>query len=80
MILRRSTSSNVFNAGFRVPEFEDKPDGQHIGPERQLSSPPHNSGKAWILWVTLLVIVAVVAYYLLHNRSAANSGGVFFQP
>ena len=56
-----------------MPEFEDKPDGHTIGPERQLSPPPQKSGKAWILWVTLLVIVAVVAYYFLHNRGAANS-------
>jgi multidrug efflux system membrane fusion protein len=56
-----------------VAEFEDKPDGQHIGPERQLSPPPHKSGSAWILWVTLLVIVAVVAFYILHSRSAAKS-------
>jgi len=73
VILRRSTSSNVFNAESCVPEFEDKPDDHVIGPERQLSPPPHKSGKAWILWVTLLVIVAVVAYYFLHSRGAAKS-------
>jgi membrane fusion protein, multidrug efflux system len=56
-----------------VPEFEDKRDGQIIGPDRQLSPPPHKSGSAWILWVTLLVIVAVVAFYILHNRSGAKS-------
>lgn len=56
-----------------MPDFEDKPEGQHIGPERQLSPPPQKSGNAWILWVTLLVIVAVVAFYILHSRSAANS-------
>jgi len=56
-----------------VAEFEDKPVGQPIGPERQLSAPPDKSGNAWILWLTLLVIVAVVAFYILHSRNAAKS-------
>jgi multidrug efflux system membrane fusion protein len=63
----------VLNAETRVPEFEDKPDGHLIGPERQLSPPPPSSGKAWILWITVLVIVAVVAYAILHNRGAAKT-------
>ena len=55
-----------------MSEFQDKSEGQKIGPDHQLAAPPQSS-KAWILWVTLLVVVAVVAFYFLHGRSAAKS-------
>jgi multidrug efflux system membrane fusion protein len=65
-----------------VSELEDKSEGQHIGPDHQLSA-PSKSGKSWILWVTLLVVVAVIAFYFLHGRgsgqnaksAASGSGG-----
>jgi multidrug efflux system membrane fusion protein len=56
-----------------VSELEDKSAGQHIGPDHQLSAPPSKSGKSWILWVTLLLIIAVVAYYFLHNRGSGQN-------
>ena len=55
-----------------MSEFEDKSEAQRIGADHQLPAPPPSS-KAWILWVTLLVVVAVIAFYFLHGRSAAKN-------
>jgi multidrug efflux system membrane fusion protein len=53
-----------------LPEMNDpKPDTRtqpHIGPERQLPAP--RASHAWILWVGLLLLIAVVAYFIIHNR------------
>ncbi len=56
-----------------MSEIEDKSGDHIIGPDRQLIAPPPRSGKSWILWITLLLILAVVAYYFLHKRSASPS-------
>jgi multidrug efflux system membrane fusion protein len=57
-----------------VSEIEDESGGQHIGADHQLSAPPPKSGKSWILWITLLLVIAVVTYYFLHRQSAGQSG------
>ncbi len=56
-----------------MSEFDDRPGSEHIGAERQLSAPPSNSGKRWILWTTLLLIVVVVGYYFYHRHEAGQA-------
>ncbi len=53
-----------------MSEIDDRSGSEHIGAEHQLSAPPPNSGKSWILWTTLLLIVVVVAYYFYHRQEA----------
>jgi membrane fusion protein, multidrug efflux system len=72
----------VFNAESPLSQFEDRPAGQPIGPDRQLIAPPAKSGKSWILWIIVLLAVAGVVLFVLHNRSsqktksaAGGSGG-----
>lgn len=55
-----------------MSEFQDRSTGEPIGPDHQLSAPP-KSGKSWILWVTLLVILAVIGFYFLHRDSGSKS-------
>jgi multidrug efflux system membrane fusion protein len=56
-----------------VSEIEDKSGDRIIGPDHQLVAPPPKSSKSWILWITLLLVLAVVAYYFLHDRGAGKS-------
>jgi membrane fusion protein, multidrug efflux system len=63
----------VFNAGSPLSQFEDRPAGQPIGPDRQLIAPPPKSGKGWILWLIVLLVVAGVVLFILHNRSSQKA-------
>lgn len=56
-----------------MSEMDDRSDSQHIGVEHQLSAPPPNSGKRWILWTTLLLILAVVGYYFYRSHEASQA-------
>jgi multidrug efflux system membrane fusion protein len=56
-----------------VSQFEDRPVGQPIGPDRQLIAPPHKSGKSWILWMIVLLVVAGVVLFILHNRASQKT-------
>jgi multidrug efflux system membrane fusion protein len=56
-----------------VSEFEDKNDGQHIGADHQLNAPPPKSGKSWILWTILFLVLALVAYYFLYGRNSSQT-------
>ena len=53
--------------------IDDRSESQHIGAEHQLSAPPPQSGKRWILWTTLLLIVLIVAYYFYHRHETAQA-------
>ena len=52
-----------------MSELEDQSGAQHVGSEHQLSAPTRRSGKRWILWGTLLLIVVVLGYFYFHSRS-----------
>jgi multidrug efflux system membrane fusion protein len=56
-----------------MPEIEDELDGRHNGAERQLYARPPSSRKRWILWTGLLLVLAVVAYFVIHNRNAGQA-------
>jgi len=56
-----------------VSGIDDRSESQHIGAEHQLSAPPPQSGKRWILWTTLLLIVLIVAYYFYHRHETAQA-------
>jgi multidrug efflux system membrane fusion protein len=62
----------VFDPEPQVSEFQGKSAGEPIGPDHQLNAPP-KSGKRWILWVTLLVILAVIGFYFLHRGNGSQS-------
>lgn len=58
--------------------IEDGSDDHNIGADHQLSAPPAGSGKRWILWITVLLILAVVGYYFYHRSQGgqtASTGG-----
>jgi len=38
-----------------------------------LGAPPPHSGKQWILWATLLMIVLVIGYYFYHRHEAGQA-------
>jgi membrane fusion protein, multidrug efflux system len=56
-----------------LSEIDDRSGSEHIGAEHQLSAPPSNSGKRWILWTTLLLIAVVVGYYFYHRQEAGHA-------
>ncbi|MDR3771746.1 MAG: efflux RND transporter periplasmic adaptor subunit [Terracidiphilus sp.] len=56
-----------------MSEIDDRSGSEHIGAEHQLSAPPSNSGKRWILWTTLLLIAVVVGYYFYHRQEAGHA-------
>ena len=63
----------MFDAESPVSEFESKPAGQPIGPDHQLIAPPHKSGKSWILWIIVLLVVAGVVIFILHNNASKKT-------
>jgi membrane fusion protein, multidrug efflux system len=56
-----------------VSEFEDRKDDRHIGADHQLPAPPPTSGKSWILWTILFLVLAAVGFYFLHGRSSQTT-------
>jgi multidrug efflux system membrane fusion protein len=58
-----------------MSEIEGKTDDQHIGADHQLSAPPSQPRKQWILWISLLLllllIVGIVA--LIHENEAKEA-------
>jgi multidrug efflux system membrane fusion protein len=55
-----------------VSEIPDKSVRQPIGPDHQLAAPP-KSGRSWIFWLILVLLVAIGLYLILHNRKADQS-------
>jgi len=55
-----------------VSEFEDrKEDDRHIGADHQLPAPPSKTGKSWILWTIVFLVLAGVAYYFFYGRNSS---------
>jgi len=38
-----------------------------------LNAPPPKSGKSWILWTILFLVLALVAYYFLYGRNSSQT-------
>jgi multidrug efflux system membrane fusion protein len=55
-----------------MSEFEDQPDFYHIGRDHQLPPPVHGSGKRWILWTSLilLLLLTVIIFVAIHKNQA----------
>jgi membrane fusion protein, multidrug efflux system len=58
-----------------MSEIEGKTDDQHIGAGHQLSAPPSQPRKQWILWTSLLalLILIVVIVVLIHDNEAKEA-------
>lgn len=52
-----------------MSEIDDKSEKQPIGPDHQLAAPP-KSGRSWIFWLLLLVLVVIGGYLLMRNKKA----------
>lgn len=52
--------------------FEDQSDNYPIGRDDQVSPPAHGSGKRWILWTSLilLLLLAVITFVVIHKNEA----------
>lgn len=53
--------------------MEENTSGQSSGSQSPVAETPRRSGKSWILWTILLVLVAVAGYYIYQNRTAKKS-------
>jgi len=54
-----------------VSEIDDKKDGRVIGPDHQLNAPP-KSGKSWIVWTIVILLLVAGAWYLLHEHGSSQ--------